>query len=206
MIRVALPKGRLGNDVYDRFASIGYSCPELKGNSRKLVFEDAEKGISYILVKPSDVAVYVERGAADIGVIGRDTLLEYSPDVYELCDLGLGRCSIAVAAKNGWKDNTALPLRVATKYPNVAKRYYASQSREIDIINLHGSIELAPIVGLSDVIVDIVETGTTLKENDLSVVTRIVESSARLIANKSSYMFKKDSIDAIVAGMEAFSE
>lgn len=206
MIRVALPKGRLGNDVYDRFASIGYSCPELKGNSRKLVFEDAEKGISYILVKPSDVAVYVERGAADIGVIGRDTLLEYSPDVYELCDLGLGRCSIAVAAKNGWKDNTALPLRVATKYPNVAKRYYASQSREIDIISLHGSIELAPIVGLSDVIVDIVETGTTLKENDLSVVTRIVESSARLIANKSSYMFKKDSIDAIVAGMEAFSE
>ena len=206
MIRVALPKGRLGNDVYDRFASIGYSCPELKGNSRKLVFEDAEKGISYILVNPSDVAVYVERGAADIGVIGRDTLLEYSPDVYELCDLGLGRCSIAVAAENGWKDNTALPLRVATKYPNVAKRYYASQSREIDIINLHGSIELAPIVGLSDVIVDIVETGTTLKENDLSVVTRIVESSARLIANKSSYMFKKDSIDAIVAGMEAFSE
>ncbi|MBO4831792.1 MAG: ATP phosphoribosyltransferase [Oscillospiraceae bacterium] len=206
MIRVALPKGRLGNDVYDRFAAIGYSCPELKGNSRKLVFEDAEKGISYILVKPSDVAVYVERGAADIGVIGRDTLLEYSPDVYELCDLGLGRCSIAVAAKNGWKDNTALPLRVATKYPNVAKRYYAAQSREIDIISLHGSIELAPIVGLSDVIVDIVETGTTLKENDLSVVTRIEESSARLIANKSSYMFKKESIDAIVAGMEAFSE
>ena len=111
-----------------------------------------------------------------------------------------------MAAKNGWKDNTALPLRVATKYPNVAKRYYAAQSREIDIINLHGSIELAPIVGLSDVIVDIVETGTTLKENDLSVVTRIEESSARLIANKSSYMFKKDSIDAIVSGMGAFAE
>lgn len=206
MIRVALPKGRLGNDVYDRFALIGYACPELKENSRKLVFEDAEKGISYILVKPSDVAVYVERGAADIGIVGKDTLLEYSPDVFELCDLGLGKCSIAVAAKNGWEDNPALTLRVATKYPNVARRFYAARSREIDIINLHGSIELAPIVGLSDVIVDIVETGTTLRENDLSVVMRIVDSSARLIANKSSYQFKKDSIDTIVSGMEAFKK
>ena len=206
MIRVALPKGRLGNDVYDRFAAIGYACPELTENSRKLVFEDAEKGISYILVKPSDVAVYVERGAADIGIVGKDTLLEYSPDVFELCDLGLVKCSIAVATKNGWEDNLALTLRVATKYPNVAKSYYAARSREIDIINLHGSIELAPIVGLSDVIVDIVETGTTLRENNLSVVTRIVDSSARLIANKSSYQFKKESIDAIVAGMEAFNK
>lgn len=202
MISIALPKGRLGDSVYDRFESIGYACPEMKSDSRKLVFDNPEAGVRYVMVKPSDVPVYVEHGAADIGVVGKDVLLENDPDVYELLDLMFGRCSIAVAAKNGWQDNMSLPLRVATKYPNVTQKYYASLSREIEIIKLNGSIELAPILGMSDVIVDIVETGTTLKENNLSVQKRIVESTARLIANKSSYQFKKADIDLLVSRLE----
>ena len=202
MISIALPKGRLGDSVYDRFESIGYACPEMKSDSRKLVFYNPEAGVRYVMVKPSDVPVYVEHGAADIGVVGKDVLLENDPDVYELLDLMFGRCSIAVAAKNGWQDNMSLPLRVATKYPNVTQKYYASLSREIEIIKLNGSIELAPILGMSDVIVDIVETGTTLKENNLSVQKRIVESTARLIANKSSYQFKKADIDLLVSRLE----
>ena len=205
MINVALPKGRLGDSVYALFEKIGYSCPELNENTRKLVFTNAEKGISYVLVKPSDVAVYVEHGAADIGVIGKDVLLETEPDVYELYDLGFGRCSLAVAAKNGWIEDTRLPLRVATKYPHVAQQYYASINRDIEIIKLNGSIELAPILGLSDVIVDIVETGKTLRENDMCVTTKIAPSSARLIANKSSYQFKKDEIETLISRVEALS-
>lgn len=205
MISIALPKGRLGDTVYKRFAKIGYDCPEMEENSRKLVFEDAQLGVRYVLVKPSDVVVYVEHGAVDIGIVGKDVLMESESDVFELLDLHLGKCSVAVAAKNGWTDNANLPLRVATKYPNIAKRYYAKINREIEIIKLNGSIELAPILGLSDVIVDIVETGTTLKENDLSVRELIAESSARLIANRSSYQFKKNSIDSIVKGLETKS-
>ena len=156
-----------------------------------------------MLVKPSDVAVYVEHGAADIGVVGKDVILETEPDVYELYDLGFGKCDLAVAAKNGWIEDPRLPLRVATKYPHVAQQYYASINRDIEIIKLNGSIELAPILGLSDVIVDIVETGKTLRENNLSVTTKIAPSSARLIANKSSYQFKKDEIETLISRVEA---
>ena len=203
MISIALPKGRLGDKVYKCFSEIGYACPEINDGSRKLVFEDAEHGVRYMLVKPSDVAVYVEHGAADIGVVGKDILMETDPDVFELYDLQFGKCRMAVAAPNGWEDNTQLPLRVATKYPNIARGYYAELNREIEIIKLNGSIELAPILGLSDVIVDIVETGSTLKENNLSVCATIAPFSARLIANKSSYRFKKESIDALIQGLEA---
>ena len=189
MLNIALPKGRLGNKVYEKFAAIGCACPELLTDSRKLVFENAARGVRYLLVKPGDVAIYVEHGAADIGVVGRDTLLETRPDVYELLDLGIGRCALAVAARTGWTDNPMLPLRVATKYPSVAKAYYEAQSRPIEIIRLNGSIELAPILGLSDVIVDIVETGVTLRENNLCVTAQVAQSSARLIANKTSYQF-----------------
>jgi len=203
MISIALPKGRLGDKVYKCFSEIGYACPEINDGSRKLVFEDAEHGVRYMLVKPSDVAVYVEHGAADIGVVGKDVLMETDPDVFELYDLQFGKCRMAVAAPNGWEDNTQLPLRVATKYPNIARGYYAERNREIEIIKLNGSIELAPILGLSDVIVDIVETGSTLKENNLSVCATIAPFSARLIANKSSYRFKKESIDALIQGLEA---
>ena len=197
MLNIALPKGRLGESVYKLFAEIGYDCAEMKENTRKLVFEDSSTKLRYLLVKPSDVAIYVERGAADIGVVGRDVLLEGGADVYDLLDLKLGRCRLAVAAKNGFTDDTRLPLRVATKYPTVAARYYAGINRQIDIIKLNGSIELAPILGLSDVIVDIVETGKTLVENNLRVFEDIAQSSARLIANKSSYKFEAERIDDI---------
>ena len=201
MINVALPKGRLGEKVYDMFEKAGYECPQIKENSRKLIFENAEKGIRYFWVKPSDVSIYVERGAADIGVAGKDILLEYSPDVYELLDLDIGKCRMAVAAKKDFHDDNQRTLKVATKFVNIAKKYYAGKCREIDIIKLNGSIEIAPILGLSDVIVDIVETGTTLKENDLEVKETILPISARLIANKSGFKFKTKEIEDIAAAI-----
>jgi ATP phosphoribosyltransferase len=201
MINVALPKGRLGEKVYAMFENAGYECPSIKENNRKLIFENEEKGIRYFWVKPSDVSIYVERGAADIGVAGKDILLEYTPDVYELLDLNMGKCRMAVAGKKDFYDDNQRTLKVATKFVNIARGYYASRCRDIDIIKLNGSIELAPILGLSDVIVDIVETGTTLKENDLDVVETIVPISARLIANKASFKFKTEEIEKIVEGM-----
>ena len=201
MLNVALPKGRLGEKVYAMFEKAGFPCPSIKENNRKLIFENEECGVRYFWVKPSDVAIYVERGAADIGVAGKDILLEYEPDVYELLDLDLGKCRMAVAAMAGFRDDTRKTLRVATKFSNIAQNYYRSLGRDIDIIHLNGSIEIAPILGLSDVIVDIVETGTTLKENNLIVYDTIVPISARLIANKASYKFKGEQIDTILSSM-----
>lgn len=198
MLNVALPKGRLGERVYAMFEKAGFACPSIKENNRKLIFENPEAGVRYFWVKPSDVAIYVERGAADIGVAGKDILLEYQPDVYELLDLKTGICRMAVAAKEDFRDDPARPLKVATKFTNIARNYYAAQGRDIDIIHLNGSIEIAPILGLSDVIVDIVETGTTLRENHLSVRETIVPISARLIANKANFKFKNEPIVAIV--------
>ena len=203
MINVALPKGRLGEKVYAMFEAAGYECPSIKENNRKLIFENPEKGIRYFWVKPSDVSIYVERGAADIGVAGKDILLEYEPDVYELLDLNLGKCRMAVAAKKGFYDDGERTLKVATKFQNIAKQFYTAHSRDIDIIKLNGSIEIAPILGLSDVIVDIVETGTTLKENDLEVVDTIIPISARLIVNKPAFRFKTAEIEAITEKMKA---
>lgn len=197
MVNIALPKGRLGEKVYNLLKSAGYPCPAIEAESRKLVFENPEAGVRYFWVKPSDVAIYVERGAADVGVAGKDILLEYGLDVYELADLGLGRCRMCVAAKKDFRDRRDRTLRVATKFPHIAGRYYAGQGRDIDIIHLNGSIEIAPILGLSDVIVDIVETGKTLLENDLEPRETIVPISARLIANKVSYKFKHRQISAL---------
>lgn len=202
MINIALPKGRLGEKVYEMFARAGYECPSIKENSRKLIFENEATGVRYFWVKPSDVSIYVERGAADIGVAGKDILLEYSPDVYELLDLNIGKCRMAVAAKSGFHQDNRKTLKVATKFANIAKKHYAATCRDIDVIKLNGSIELAPILGLSDVIVDIVETGTTLKENSLEVIETIIPISARLIANKSSFKFKTCEIEKIVASMK----
>ena len=202
MVNVALPKGRLGEKVYRMFRAAGYECPSIEENNRKLIFENPEKGVRYFWVKPSDVAIYVERGAADIGVAGKDILLEYRPDVYELLDLNMGKCRMAVAAKKGFRDPIGSTFRVATKFPNIAAAYYNEKCRDIDIIKLNGSIEIAPILGLSDVIVDIVETGTTLKENDLEPYETIVPISARLIANKAGYKFKNEDIQAIRKGLE----
>jgi ATP phosphoribosyltransferase len=197
MLNIALPKGRLGEKVYAMFEKAGFGCPSILEESRKLIFENEEAGVRYFWVKPSDVAIYVERGAADIGVAGKDILLEYAPDVYELLDLKLGKCSMCVAAKKGFEDDRNRTLTVATKFTNIAKAHYAAEGRDIDIIHLNGSIEIAPILGLSDVIVDIVETGTTLKENNLEVVERFVPISARLIANKSGFKFKTARIEQL---------
>ena len=201
-VNIALPKGRLGEKVYKMLENAGYACADIKENDRRLIFESSDGSVRYFWVKPSDVAIYVERGAADIGIAGKDILLEYSPDVYELLDLGIGVCRMAVAAKNDFRDNIEKTLRVATKFPNIASAYYEKKGRDIDIIKLNGSIELAPILGLSDVIVDIVETGTTLKENNLEPFETVVPISARLIANKSSFKFKGDEIKKVTKALE----
>ena len=202
MLNIALPKGRLGERVYAMFAKAGFPCPSIEETNRKLIFENEETGVRYFWVKPSDVAIYVERGAADIGVAGKDILLEYEPDVYELLDLKTGKCRMAVAGPKGFTDSGRGTLRVATKFANIAQGYYNSVGRDIDIIHLNGSIELAPILKLSDVIVDIVETGTTLKENNLEVLEEIVPISARLIANKAAFRFKTEPIEHLVQEMK----
>ena len=201
MLNIALPKGRLGEKVYAMFAKAGFECPALLETSRKLIFDNEEAGVRYFWVKPSDVAIYVERGAADIGVSGKDILLEYRPDVYELLDLNVGKCRMAVAAPEGFRDDPDRTLRVATKFSRIARDYYSSVGRDIDIIHLNGSIEIAPILGLSDVIVDIVETGTTLRENHLAVIEEIVPISARLIANKSGFKFRTEQIERLTEGL-----
>ena len=202
MLNIALPKGRLGEKVYGMFKAAGFPCPSIEEQNRKLIFENEEVGVRYFWVKPSDVAIYVEQGAADIGVAGKDILLEYRPKVYELFDLDVGKCRMAVAAPKGFRDDTTRTLRVATKFSRIARDFYAGQGRDIDIIHLNGSIEIAPILGLSDVIVDIVETGTTLKENDLEVFDTIVPISARLIANTASFKFKNEAIEKLLNEMK----
>ena len=202
MINIALPKGRLGEKVYAMFEKAGFPCPALMENSRKLIFDNEEAGVRYFWVKPSDVAIYVERGAADIGVVGKDIIMETEPNVYELLDLQTGNCNMAVAAPADFRDNQSRTLRVATKFSNIARNYYASMDRDIDIIHLNGSIELAPILGLSDVIVDIVETGNTLLANKLEVIEFFAPISARLIANKASFKFLHEEIEAVANGLE----
>ena len=201
-LNIALPKGRLGEKAYGLLKAAGYPCPAIEDPGRKLIFENPRAKIRYFWVKPSDVAIYVERGAADLGIVGKDILLEYSPEVYELLDLGMGNCRMAVAGPKGFRDSAGSTLRVATKFPNIARNFYRGKARDIDIIKLNGSIEIAPILGLSDVIVDIVETGKTLVENDLEVIETIVPISARLIANVASYQFNRDQIRALCAGLE----
>ena len=202
LLNIALPKGRLGEKVYGIFEEAGFPCPSIRENSRKLIFENEEAGVRYFWVKPSDVAIYVERGAADVGVAGKDILLEYRPELYELCDLGIGKCRMAVAAPKGFRDDPMKTLRVATKFSRIAREFYASKGRDVELIHLNGSIEIAPILGLSDVIVDIVETGTTLKENNLEVIETVMPISARLIANRSSFKFKGAAIDRIVRAID----
>ena len=201
MLNIALPKGRLGENVYAMFKAAGFPCPSIEEQNRKLIFENEEVGVRYFWVKPSDVAIYVERGAADIGVAGKDILLEYRPKVYELLDLDVGKCRMAVAAPKTFRDDPTRTLRVATKFSRIARDHYAGKGRDIDIIHLNGSIEIAPILELSDVIVDIVETGITLKENDLTVMETVVPISARLIANKAGYQFKDRQIDDLVRSL-----
>lgn len=202
MLNIALPKGRLGERVYGLLKNAGFPCPDLEAGGRRLIFENPELGLRYFWVKPWDVGVYVERGAADVGIVGKDILLEGNPQVYELLNLGLGKCSMAVAAPRGFRDPTGTTLRVATKFPEIAARYYAGQSRDIDIIHLNGAIELAPLMGLSHVIVDIVETGETLRENGLEVLDTVAPISARLIANMASMKFENTRLQELLQGLE----
>ena len=206
LLNIALPKDRLGEKAYALLEKAGYPCPEVLEDNRRLTFENEEAGVRYFWVKPSDVAVYVSHGATDLGIAGKDILLEHRPDVYELLDLRMGRCRMCVAGPKDFVDRPERTLRVATKFPNIAKSYYDARSREIELITLGGSIELAPIVGLSDVIVDIVETGNTLRENGLAPLREIAPISARLIANKSAFKFRGEAIRALAERVERVVE
>ena len=201
-VNIALPKGRLGEKAYAVFARIGFACPDILEENRRLIFENEENRVRYFWAKPSDVAIYVERGAADIGVVGKDILLDGEPDVYELLDLNIGKCRVCVAGPDDYVEDRESVLRVATKFTKIAKNYYNSKNREIEIIKLNGSIELAPILGLTDVIVDIVESGRTLKENHLKVLETVCPISARLIANRASYLFKNEIIMQITEKLQ----
>ena len=194
MLNIALPKGRLGDQVYGMLRDAGYDCPAYEEKNRLLVLESPEKGVRYLLVKPSDVAIYVEHHAADVGIVGKDILLESCPDVYELLDLNIGKCRMAVAAPKGYVEDTDRTLRIATKYVNIAKKFYSEKNRDIEIIKLNGSIELAPILGLSDVIVDIVETGGTLKANNLAGIVELKIISAGFMASRSWVSVQNDMI------------
>ena len=201
-LTIALTKGRLAKKTLELLEKTGITCEEMKDPaSRKLIFTDEEHKLKFFLAKGPDVPTYVEYGAADIGIVGEDTILEEQRKIYEVLDLGFGKCRMCVC---GPKENEELLkhqefIRVATKYPNIARDFFYNKKHQtVEIIKLNGSIELAPILGLSDVIVDIVETGTTLRENGLKVVTEFLPISARFIANKASYQFKHKEMDEML--------
>ncbi|WP_270650090.1 ATP phosphoribosyltransferase [Megamonas funiformis] len=204
-LTIALPKGKLFYLAKDLFAKVGFVADNLEEKSRKLVIINEELKLKFIIAKTADVPTYVEHGAADIGVIGKDVLMEAQKDVYELLDLGFGRCHLMMAVpkdKKRAKLTDYTHTRVATKFPNVAKQFFTSKGMQMEYIKMNGSIELGPIVGLSESIVDIVETGTTLRENNLEEIAFIAEASARLIANRASFKLKFDRISKLVKALE----
>lgn len=204
-LTIALPKGKLFYLAKDLFAKVGFVADNLEEKSRKLVITNEELKLKFIIAKTADVPTYVEHGAADIGVIGKDVLMEAQKDVYELLDLGFGRCHLMMAVpkdKKRAKLTDYTHARVATKFPNVAKQFFTSKGMQMEYIKMNGSIELGPIVGLSESIVDIVETGTTLRENNLDEIAFIAKASARLIANRASFKLKFDRISKLVKALE----
>lgn len=204
-LTIALPKGKLFYLAKDLFAKVGFVADNLEEKSRKLVITNEELKLKFIIAKTADVPTYVEHGAADIGVIGKDVLMEAQKDVYELLDLGFGRCHLMMAVpkdKKRAKLTDYTHTRVATKFPNVAKQFFTSKGMQMEYIKMNGSIELGPIVGLSESIVDIVETGTTLRENNLEEIAFIAEASVRLIANRASFKLKFDRISKLVKALE----
>ena len=206
----ALAKGRLATQTLGILESIGITCEEIKDkDSRKLIFVNEEQKLKFFLAKASDVPTYVEYGAADIGVVGRDTILEEDRHIYEVFDLGIGKCRMCVAGPESAKEllNSGQLIRVATKYPKIAKDYFFHKKHQtVEIIKLNGSVELAPIVGLSEVIVDIVETGTTLKENGLSVLEEILPLSARMVVNQVSMKMEHERISEILRRLKVMGE
>lgn len=197
MLHIALAKGRVADQVMVFLQEAGITFPEYSVDSRKLIFTDIEDTIKVTLVKSPDVPVYVELGAADVGIVGKDVLLENVYDVYEIYNLNVGKCRMAVAGIEGKSLPQGRRLIVGTKYPRITKNYFNDLRRDVDIVKLNGSVELAPLVGLSDVIVDIVETGTTLKENGLEVITYFMDISTRMIANTASFKLKQKEIQAL---------
>ena len=205
MLTIALSKGRLAEQAVELLEKAGYDCTAAKEKSRKLILEDEKQGLRFILAKPADVPTYVEYGAADIGVVGKDTLLEEGRQLYEVIDLGFGRCRMCVCGPKELKGklDTIPNKRVSTKYPNITRAYFEDYKREsVEIIKLHGSIELAPLIGLSDVIVDIVETGRTLFENGLDVLETVAEVSARVVVNKVSMKMKASEIKPMIEALK----
>jgi ATP phosphoribosyltransferase len=201
-INIALTKGRLAEKTFELFERMGIIFEDFHPSSRKLIFTSEKDMIRVVFVKAGDVPIYVEQGAADIGVAGKDTIMESESNLYEIMDLGFGKCKFSVAALKDYEFKSGRKMRVATKYPNVAKGYFKQKGEPIEIIKLSGSVELAPLMGLSDVIVDIVESGKTLKENGLVVLEDICDISARLIINKVSFKTKSEKIERIISDLK----
>lgn len=199
---IALPTGRIGKQIIPKLMKSGIT-DSLNNISRKLEIIDSESNLKFMFLKPSDIITYVEKGVADIGFVGKDSLLEEDQDVFELYDLEIGKCQFVVAGYKGTEINgKEEALRVATKYPKVASKFFKTQNQQIEIIKLNGSVEIAPLVGLSDVIVDITETGTTLKENGLSILQEMTSISTRLISNRVSYQFQKNRINSLIESLK----
>ncbi len=201
-LRIALTKGRLEKDTVGLFEKIGFDVSQLRDKGRKLILSIPGQDIEVVLAKAADVITYVEHGACDIGVVGKDTILEYGGKYFEIADLGFGRCKFALAVKKGSDFYSGYGVKtVATKYTNVARHFFEQKKMDVDIVKIEGSVELAPLLGIADGIVDIVETGTTLKENGLEVFEDVVPISARLIVNTVSMKLKKEAIDNLVEKM-----
>lgn len=201
-LRIALTKGRLEKKTVELFKTIGYDCEALENKGRKLILPVGDN-IEAVLAKAADVITYVEQGVCDLGVVGKDTIMENGTGFYEVLDLGFGRCRFALAAPKGsdfWSGYSS--RTIATKYPNVTRAYFATKAMDVRVIKIEGSVELAPLLGLSDAIVDIVETGTTLKENGLEVINTVADISARLIVNTASMKLRKKEIEELVSKME----
>ena len=207
-LTIALAKGRLAEKAMEMFEAIGISCDEMKDKaSRKLIFVNEDLGVRFFLAKANDVPTYVEYGAADIGIVGRDTILEEGRKLYEVMDLGVGKCRMCVCGPESARERLEHHelIRVATKYPNIAKDYFYNQKYQtVEIIKLNGSIELAPIVGLSEVIVDIVETGSTLRVNGLMVLEEVCSLSARMVVNQVSMKTENERITSIIKKFQAY--
>lgn len=204
-IRVALTKGRLEKNAIEIFEGIGIDCSELKNKKRKLIFKDETNNIEFVLVKSTDVLTYVEYGAVDIGIVGKDVLLEQGKEFYEVVDLKVGKCMFALAALPDFKNRVVYNrLKIATKYPAVTRNYFRAKGEDVEIIKIDGSVELAPILGLADAIVDIVETGDTLKENGLIIIEKITDVSARMIVNRASMKINREQIGELILKVQNY--
>ena len=202
-IRIALTKGRLEKDTVALFEKMGFDCEELHNKGRKLILHIPDANLEIVLAKAADVITYVEHGVCDMGVVGKDTIMEHGGSFFELTDLGFGKCKFAVAAKNREALDSGHRVKtIATKYPNVSRRFFEAKGMDVNIVKIEGSVELAPLIGLADAIVDIVETGTTLKENGLQVIEDVASISARVIVNSASIKLRKKEIEALLSDIE----